>query len=294
MTKTKFNPDPRFLPDLAADPSAEVIAAHDRAVELADQLHHAGEDRQQARLAERSAPTRDVETARKAVEDGKKIPPPSGPSSRAAAEDADRRVATLRQLAGEAQVALTRTLAAEADELVEPQREEVTNRLADVVGLLDQLQPAFDALAQAAGTERGLRQLRQPKNRGLNEFSPLRLKGTTKAGTSDAHELLAALRRSAEESPARLIPLREQILDAVGDGRTSWDDVARRIGRNKIDSDLCQVRGLLLEEGLLTYVTPDGFPASGRGGFGVSIAASDRRLERVAPPSGQRQRKVAA
>lgn len=244
----------QLLPDeLVGVVPKPVREAHDAAKAAIEESRRAVGEAHQARQEAERAPEDDAAAELAAFRDGKTtLPKPKAPALKEKADQAERRARLSQQMAAEAVQALHASRRAHHDELVAVLDERLATARESARAAADTAEEQFMALARAAlFLGRVHARAEELDRRGLP------------SGGRDLPHLFASLRGVGEDMARRALPMRNRVLEAVGDGAT-WDEVCAKLGVKPLDDEAHAVRTFLVREGRLEWLDAEGVPLRGR------------------------------
>jgi hypothetical protein len=176
------------------------------------------------------------------------------------------------------------------EELVSKQAPGVDDAAAKLTQTLDGLEGQVDQFATEVGVLQGLH---NPHRQSESRESVERMRSLGRRPSVDVPSFdpdpatvirghLSALRAEVEELRRDATPLRQRILDAIGAGPTTWDDVVATLAIAPLDDEACAMRGFMLADQAIEWCDPQGnpiVPGSVMAGAGV-VVAQQRCLRR--------------
>ena len=203
-----------LVPPDATNVPAPVVEANKPAVQKVEALDRADQAVRDAMRIAREAPRHDREAAAAAHLAGKKAPAPTVANANEAVQIAEGTRNLCRRDADNAIRHLHEVIATHRRQWLDAQQPVTDEAVADLAGLIDQLEHGFARAAAGAGIERGLRRFdptsENPKARTLAHPAPT---PDFAALRSAAAELVGDRGRTHLEGPAPLTPEQEGLRD---------------------------------------------------------------------------------
>jgi hypothetical protein len=287
---------PQLLPaDLAEAASPALSEAITRLASRLEEAEDAAAAKREAAVAFEAAPDHDDKALRVAVEARKPNPQPTTPQREAEYKAATQREDKARELAHEAVDQYRHALGQDRNELVRLQEPRVNDAAAAIAQTLDGLENQIDEFALEAGRLQGLHKPRRgatspeaiARTRAMGRALSIEIPSFDPDPATVIRGHLSGLRAAVEELRRNATPLRQRILDAIGDGQTTWDDVAAKLDVRPVDSKTCAIRGFLLDERVIEWCDRDGgpiVPASAMVGSGIVVAQRRYLRRNDSPP----------
>lgn len=141
----------QLTPTYAADVPTAIAEANTRALAAVDAAESASRDARDAQAVANRAPAEDAAADFAVLRDGKKLPEPTAPVKRAAADTAGRKATACRRAAKAALDELRGAIVASQREWIDAQHGAVDAAEQRVSGLTDQLAEALDDLGRQTG-----------------------------------------------------------------------------------------------------------------------------------------------
>lgn len=277
-----------LLPENLAEAAPKaVIDSMTRLAAAKTAAEDAAASRREAQAALEIVPVADDAAFAAAIEAGKPNPNLSKPLREDAFEKARKREDVASDLYRKAAAEFTYLLGHHREELVRAQTPLVEGAADDAARTLELLVGQLDRLAREAGVLRGLRNPRTgqspqsaERRRLLGRAPSVELPNLEPVPVRGS-EQIAVLANAIDELTRP--PIRERILEAIGDRPTTWDDVAAKLGVRLNDGEACAIRSFLLEDKVIAWCDHDGDPLpSARSQGGLQMVK--QYLRRVTDP----------